>query len=109
LTLGGKSYKKLKTDTHPIMHFNPDQWNCHKQGQQVRETILENLPADINTLCQLTQRSPIQVKRHLATLRAEGKLKGIISVALIGFCLLVPNCAMCQQPEAEFIFIENSL
>jgi hypothetical protein len=99
LTLGGKSYKKLKTDTHPIMHFNPNEWNCHRKGKEARRIISENLPANIDTLCQLTGLSRQQVQRHLATIRAEQRLKaaGLASVAPIGFCLLIPDCATARS------------
>ena len=102
------------------MEFNPNYWKCHDKGQEVRTSILENLPADLDTLCHTIKRSPSQVKRHLQTLAIEGKIKKQgkwITAAAFALILLIPNCShalveMGRDPEMEFsgnLFFNNSL
>ena len=76
------------------MKFNPNHWKFHDKGQEVRTSILENLPADLETLCHTIQRSPSQVKRHLQILAIEGKIKKQgkwITAAAFALILLIPN------------------
>lgn len=89
------------------MNFDPEQWNCHKKGQDARSLILENLPADVETLCKTVGRSQSQVKRHIQTLRAEGKVKrqgALIVAACTAFILLLPAIGHCLESDC----LENS-
>lgn len=98
------------------MNFDPEQWNCHRKGQQVRSLILENLPADLETLCKTVGRSQSQVKRHIQTLRAEGKIKrqgSIIVTACMALILLLPAMGHCVESDSlenrENIFLSGPL
>ena len=98
------------------MNFDPEQWNCHKKGQDARSLILENLPADVETLCKTVGRSQSQVKRHIQTLRAEGKVKrqgALIVAACTAFILLLPAIGHCVETDClennENIFLHSPL
>lgn len=89
------------------MNFDPEQWNCHRKGQQVRSLILANLPADLETLSQALGRSQSQIRRHIQTLRAEGKVKrqgALIISACMAFILLLPTIGHCLESDC----LENS-
>lgn len=89
------------------MNFDPEQWNCHKKGQDARSLILENLPADVETLCKTVGRSPQQIKRHIQTLAIEGKIKrqgALIISACMAFILLLPTIGHCLESDC----LENS-
>jgi hypothetical protein len=102
------------------MEFNTNYWKCHDQGQAVRNSILENLPADLETLCHTIKRSPSQIKRHLQTLSIEGKIKKqgkLITAATFAMILLIPNCSytlaeISREQATEIsgnLFFNNSL
>jgi predicted ArsR family transcriptional regulator len=60
------------------MNFSTEHWANHKKGKAVRQRILEiiqsNPNADTPEIARKVERSQAQVKRHLSTLRIEGKL-----------------------------------
>lgn len=98
------------------MEFNRKHWNCHQKGLEVRSRILEILPADVETLCKTTGRSQSQIKRHLQTLRSEGKVKregALIVTACMALILLLPAIGHCVESDClennENIFLDGPL
>jgi hypothetical protein len=58
------------------MEFNPNEWPTHKQGEVVRQIILDALdsPKTKEELSSLCNKSVRQITRHLQRLSSEKKI-----------------------------------
>jgi predicted transcriptional regulator len=70
------------------MHFNPDSWPSHRQGEQTRSQILSLLdtPLSPEEIAHTVCRSVRQVRRQISWLVSEGKVKRLANGQIIKVC-----------------------